>query len=70
MYVSRYLQLKSGLIVPIVVWIIDLHLITALFGIFIFNILDRSNIASARLGCLQKDLNSLILNIKPLCPLW
>jgi hypothetical protein len=39
-----------------VVWKIDLHLITALFGIFIFNILDRSNIASARLGGLQKDL--------------
>ncbi|KAE9378314.1 MFS general substrate transporter [Stipitochalara longipes BDJ] len=39
-----------------IVWKIDLHLITALFGIFIFNILDRSNIASARLGGLQKDL--------------
>ncbi|RDW62392.1 putative major facilitator superfamily permease-5 [Coleophoma cylindrospora] len=35
---------------------IDLHLILSLFGIFIFNILDRSNIASARLGGLQKDL--------------
>ncbi|KUJ11095.1 MFS general substrate transporter [Mollisia scopiformis] len=39
-----------------VVWKIDLHLITALFGVFIFNILDRSNIASARLGGLQTDL--------------
>ncbi len=36
---------------------IDLHLITSLCGIFIFNILDRSNIASARLGGMQKDLN-------------
>lgn len=41
----------------VVVWKIDLHLITALFGIFIFNILDRSNIASARLGGLQTDLH-------------
>lgn len=41
----------------LVVWKIDLHLITALFGIFIFNILDRSNIASARLGGLQTDLH-------------
>ncbi|CZR52322.1 probable permease of the major facilitator superfamily [Phialocephala subalpina] len=39
------------------VWKIDLHLITSLFGIFIFNILDRSNIASARLGGLQTDLH-------------
>ena len=36
---------------------IDPHLITSLFGIFVFNILDRSNIASARLGGLQTDLN-------------
>ena len=34
-----------------------MHLILPLFGLFIFNILDRSNIASARLGGLQKDLN-------------
>jgi hypothetical protein len=36
---------------------IDIHLILALFGLFIFNILDRANIASARLGGLQDDLN-------------
>ena len=36
---------------------IDVHLILPLFALFIFNILDRSNIASARLGGLQKDLN-------------
>lgn len=35
---------------------IDLHLILPLFGLFIFNILDRSNIASARLGGMQEDL--------------
>ncbi|KAH8655456.1 major facilitator superfamily domain-containing protein [Xylariales sp. PMI_506] len=35
---------------------IDFHLISALFFLFIFNILDRSNIASARLGTLEKDL--------------
>lgn len=35
---------------------IDLHLIPALFLLFIFNILDRSNIANARLGGLQEDL--------------
>jgi hypothetical protein len=46
-----------SLICRAVVRKIDLHLITSLFGIFIFNILDRSNIASARLGGLQKDLN-------------
>jgi hypothetical protein len=34
-----------------------MHLILPLFGLFIFNILDRSNIASARLGGLQKDLD-------------
>ncbi|TVY91249.1 MFS transporter [Lachnellula willkommii] len=38
------------------VWKVDTHLITALFGIFIFNILDRSNIANARLGGMEKDL--------------
>lgn len=36
---------------------IDLHLISSLFLLFIFNILDRSNIANARLGGLQEDLN-------------
>ncbi|KAJ5288244.1 MFS general substrate transporter [Penicillium angulare] len=36
---------------------IDLHLISALFLLFIFNILDRSNIANARLGGLQNDLH-------------
>ncbi|KAJ5312086.1 hypothetical protein PENANT_c011G00029 [Penicillium antarcticum] len=36
---------------------IDFHLISALFLLFIFNILDRSNIANARLGGLQVDLN-------------
>jgi hypothetical protein len=36
---------------------VDLHLIAALFGLFIFNILDRSNIANARLGGLQSDLH-------------
>ncbi|KNG82996.1 allantoate permease [Aspergillus nomiae NRRL 13137] len=35
---------------------IDFHLIPALFLLFIFNILDRSNIANARLGGLQEDL--------------
>ncbi|TKA82447.1 hypothetical protein B0A49_00046 [Cryomyces minteri] len=35
---------------------IDVHLVSTLFGLFIFNILDRSNIASARLGGLQTDL--------------
>jgi hypothetical protein len=35
---------------------IDIHLILPLFALFIFNILDRSNIASARLGGMQKDL--------------
>lgn len=35
---------------------IDLHLISSLFLLFIFNILDRSNIANARLGGLQEDL--------------
>jgi MFS family permease len=36
---------------------VDTHLILALFGLFIFNILDRSNIASARLNGMQEDLN-------------
>ncbi|KAL1873601.1 hypothetical protein VTK73DRAFT_843 [Phialemonium thermophilum] len=36
---------------------IDWHLISALFLLFIFNILDRSNIANARLGGLQTDLD-------------
>ena len=44
------------LILYLVVRKIDTHLITALFGIFIFNILDRSNIANARLGGMEKDL--------------
>lgn len=35
---------------------VDFHLITSLFLLFIFNILDRSNIANARLGGLQTDL--------------
>ena len=35
---------------------IDFHLILPLFVFFVFNILDRSNIANARLGGLQKDL--------------
>lgn len=35
---------------------IDVHLISALFLLFIFNILDRSNIANARLGGMQEDL--------------
>ncbi|EXJ82472.1 hypothetical protein A1O3_06285 [Capronia epimyces CBS 606.96] len=35
---------------------IDLHLISSLFLLFIFNILDRTNIASARLGGMQTDL--------------
>jgi hypothetical protein len=35
---------------------IDFHLISALFLLFIFNILDRSNIANARLGGMQTDL--------------
>ncbi|KAL5050899.1 hypothetical protein BDW71DRAFT_194028 [Aspergillus fruticulosus] len=36
---------------------IDLHLISSLFLLFIFNILDRSNIANARLGGMQDDLH-------------
>lgn len=36
---------------------IDLHLISSLFLLFIFNILDRSNIANARLGGMQEDLH-------------
>ena len=40
----------------VVVRKIDFHLIPALFLLFIFNILDRSNIANARLGGLQEDL--------------
>ncbi|KAF1846059.1 putative pantothenate transporter [Cucurbitaria berberidis CBS 394.84] len=35
---------------------VDIHLISALFLIFIFNILDRSNIANAKLGGIAKDL--------------
>lgn len=35
---------------------IDFHLIASLFLLFIFNILDRSNIANARLAGLQDDL--------------
>lgn len=35
---------------------IDLHLILPLFFLFIFNILDRSNIANAKLGGLKDDL--------------
>ncbi|KAL3473413.1 pantothenate transporter [Aspergillus californicus] len=35
---------------------IDLHLISSLCLLFIFNILDRSNIANARLGGMQSDL--------------
>ena len=42
--------------VCLVVRKIDLHLISALFLLFIFNILDRSNIANARLGGMQEDL--------------
>ena len=41
----------------VVIWKIDLHLIIFLFSIFIFNILDRSTIASARFGDLQTDLH-------------
>jgi MFS family permease len=36
---------------------VDLHLTGSLFGLFIFNILDRANIASARLGGMQTDLH-------------
>ena len=36
---------------------IDLHLIPSLCLLFIFNILDRSNIANARLGGMQSDLD-------------
>ncbi|RAH74953.1 MFS general substrate transporter [Aspergillus aculeatinus CBS 121060] len=36
---------------------IDLHLVSSLFLLFIFNILDRSNIANARLGGMQEDLH-------------
>lgn len=35
---------------------IDFHLITPLFVLFVFNILDRSNIANAKLGGLKDDL--------------
>lgn len=35
---------------------IDFHLISSLFLLFVFNILDRSNIANARIGGMQKDL--------------
>lgn len=35
---------------------VDLHLITPLFVLFVFNILDRSNIANAKLGGLKEDL--------------
>ncbi|KAJ5895816.1 uncharacterized protein N7473_005215 [Penicillium subrubescens] len=35
---------------------IDLHLVCSLCLLFIFNILDRSNIANARLGGMQTDL--------------
>jgi hypothetical protein len=35
---------------------IDFHLITPLFVLFVFNILDRSNIANAKLGGLKEDL--------------
>jgi hypothetical protein len=35
---------------------IDLHLVASLCLLFIFNILDRSNIANARLGGMQTDL--------------
>lgn len=44
------------ILIKTVVRKIDLHLIPALFLLFIFNILDRSNIANARLGGLQEDL--------------
>jgi hypothetical protein len=48
----RNTSFNSGLVVRK----IDFHLISALFLLFIFNILDRSNIANARLGGLQEDL--------------
>lgn len=35
---------------------IDVHLISSLCLLFIFDILDRSNIANARLGGMQSDL--------------
>jgi hypothetical protein len=38
------------------VWKVDLHLISSLCLLFIFNILDRSNIANARLGGMEDDL--------------
>lgn len=47
---------KADFDIDIVVRKIDLHLISSLFLLFIFNILDRSNIANARLGGLQEDL--------------
>lgn len=47
---------KADFDIDIVVCKIDLHLISSLFLLFIFNILDRSNIANARLGGLQEDL--------------
>ncbi|MCJ1295083.1 hypothetical protein MMC34_006644 [Xylographa carneopallida] len=36
---------------------VDLYFIASLFDLFIFNILDRANIASARLGGIQEDLD-------------
>ncbi|KAJ5739377.1 allantoate permease [Penicillium manginii] len=38
------------------VWKVDIHLISSLCLLFIFNILDRSNIANARLGGMENDL--------------
>ncbi len=51
------LDLASSANIDAVVRNIDFHLIASLFGLFIFNILDRANIANARLGGLQSDLN-------------
>ncbi|KAJ5664679.1 MFS general substrate transporter [Penicillium macrosclerotiorum] len=45
------IKLEKGLVRKI-----DLHLISSLCLLFIFNILDRSNISNARLGGMQSDL--------------
>jgi MFS family permease len=51
------MALNHNFLTIIVLRKVDLHLIVSLFGLFIFNILDRSNIASARLGGMQTVLH-------------
>ena len=58
-WVSLQIQKRRGLTprwMCTVVRKIDLHLVSSLCLLFIFNILDRSNIANARLGGMQSDL--------------